>query len=35
MAWFEKEIDYARQSLEKLSSTAIDQASEQLEYHRP
>lgn len=30
MAWFEKEMDYARQSLEKLSSAAIDQASEQL-----
>lgn len=30
MAWFEKEIDYARQSLEKVTGNAIDQAGEKL-----
>ena len=31
MAWFEKEMDYARESLEQVSRTAIDEAAEKLD----
>lgn len=31
MAWFEKEMDYARESLEKVSRTAIEHASDKLD----
>ena len=30
MAWFEKEMDYARESLEQVSRVAVEQAGEKL-----